>query len=88
MRLEDSPTWIKGLKIDTEENLIQVWSSHKLNFYSMPQFLLKYSYTDINGPLDQLNDILYIPKYRYFVICTKEAVLSVYKMVDQKELII
>ena len=33
-------------------------------------------------------DVLFIPKYKYFVICTKEGELSVYKMSDKKELII
>ena len=32
--------------------------------------------------------MLFIPKYKYFVICTQEGELSVYKMSDKKELII
>ena len=86
--LNDSPTWIKGLKVDEDQKVVHVWDTDVISFYHIPDFKQMCSYTELVNHVDKLNDILIIPKYRYFVICTNEAVLAAYKMSRKKELII
>ena len=82
-KLNGSPKWAKGLSIDLEEQLIYCWSPDQktIALFKLPDGELMMSSTNMVAYDDLVVDLLYMSKFRYLVIATKEGELRIHRLV-------
>lgn len=81
--LQETPTWIKGLKIFNKYNLIANWSPLKITFHNFDREL-KYSYKNLTEMENVITDVLYNNQLKCFVTSTEKGNLIVWKFVKRK----
>ena len=80
------PLWIKGLKVNTKQNVIFCWSQLKACFNDLSGKIL-FRYKKLTMYEDYITDIFVSEKYRYFVTSTFGGSIIVWKLQRRKELI-
>lgn len=72
--------WVKGMQVDVEMDLLFAWSLTSTSIYHLTTGEHHFTFENLIGSQEDLIlDVLYMPKYRYIIICTKQAKLVVYK---------
>jgi hypothetical protein len=84
MQVEKSPMWIKGLKINSSEGILYLWSQERLHFNCMKTGKLLSQYKNLTSQEDHITDILVLESYRYFVTSTQFGHLLVRKISSKK----
>ena len=79
-RLDGVSQWVKGMQYDTELDVLFAWSLSHTSIYQLSTGMHYFTFENLLGTQEDLiTDVLYMPKYRYIVICSKQAKLQVYK---------
>ena len=79
-RLEGVNNWVKGMQADPEKDVLFAWSLSQTSVYQLSTGQHHFTYENLLGTNeDIITDMLFMPKYRYIVVCSKQAKLIVYK---------
>ena len=86
IKMEKMPLWIKGLKVNTKQNVIFSWSQLKVCFNDLSGKIL-FRYKKLTSYEDCITDIFVSEKYNYFVTSTTSGRIIVWKLQKKKYLI-
>ena len=79
IKMEKMPLWIKGLKVNTKQNVIFSWSQLKVCFNDLSGKIL-FRYKKLTSYEDCITDIFVSEKYKYFVTSTQSGQIIVWKL--------
>lgn len=86
-RLGGISRWVKKIAVDEGMDLLFAWSNEETSVYSLAGDL-HFSFENmLEEPDDVINDLLYMPKYRYIVLCSELGKLVVYKWAKEKAIV-
>ena len=74
--------------MDVEQDVLFGWSLDHLSMYKTSTGEHYFTFENLLGTQEDLiTDVLYMPKYRYIVICSKQSKLQVYKWANTAQLV-
>lgn len=92
IKIDRTPLWIKGLKVNVADNMIFLWSQMKVNFNTLDGKLL-FRYKKVisqdkssNTYENHITDIFVSKKYSYFISSTYNGKIVVNKLSKRREL--
>lgn len=78
MKLQKMPIWVKGLKINENQNIIFSWSTEELCLNNLDGKIL-FKYKKLTDESDYITDVFLSERYRYFVTSTFHGSIIVWK---------
>ena len=89
MKVEKTPLWIKGLKVDVHQDMIFLWSNMKTNINSLEGKLLfkfKKLFKSQNNVEVNVTDMFVSKAYGYLIASASNGLIAVFKLAKNKQL--